>query len=104
MKIETGSPGLAMSRSLGGLKQTAAGVAKAASDIVDSTMEVLNDRLEMPQDHVKLSSPVDLDEAMMDLKLSQHGYSANLRAVKASDEAFESMLDMVLPHGGSTRD
>ena len=104
MKIETGSPGLAMSRSLGGLKQAGAGMAKAASDIVDSTMEVLNGRLEMPQDRVKLSGPVDLDEAMMDLKLSQHGYSANLRAVKASDEAFESMLDMVLPHGGSARD
>jgi len=103
MKIETGSPWLAMDRSVGGLKRTGTGIAKAASDVVDSTMDILNGRLEMPQDHVQLSGPVDLDEALMDLKFNQHGYTANLRAVKVSDEAIASLLDMVSPHDLGSR-
>jgi len=104
MKIETGSPWLAMNRSADGLKRTGRGMAVAASDIVDSTKEILNGRVEAPQDHVKLSGSVDLEEAMMDLKFNQHGYTANLRAVRVSDEAIQSMLDMVLPHGPRSRE
>mgnify|MGYP000155291195 CR=1 FL=1 len=104
MKIETGSPWLAMNRSVDGLKRTGKGMAVAASEIVDSTKEILNGRVEAPQDHVKLSGTVDLEEAMLDLKLNQRGYTANLRAVKVSDEDIESMLDMVTPHGSRSRE
>ena len=104
MKIETGSPWLAMNRSVDGLKRTGKGMAVAASEVVDSTKEILNGRMRAPQDHVTLSGSVDLEEAMMDLKLNKHGYTANLRAVKVSDEAIEAMLDMLTPHGSRSRD
>jgi len=93
-----------MNRSVDGLKRTGKGMAVAASDIVESTKEILNGRVEAPQDYVKLSGTVDLEEAMLDLKLNQHGYTANLRAVKVSDEAIESMLDMGTPHGSRSRE
>ncbi len=104
MNIETGSTWLAMSRSVGGLKRTGKGMAVAAGEVVDSTKEILNGRIEFPQDRVQLSSSEDLEEVMMDLKFNQHGYSANLKAVSVSDEAIESMLDMVLPHGSRSRE
>jgi len=93
-----------MNRSVAGLKRTGKGMAVAASDVVDSTKEILNGRVEAPRDSVKLSGSVDLEDAMLDLKLNQRGYTANLRAVKVSDEAIESMLDMVTPHGSRSRD
>lgn len=86
-----------MNRSVEGLKRTGTGMAKAAADVAESTVEILNRDFVDPQDRVTLSSPVDLDDAMMDLKLNTHGYTANLRAVKVSDEAIESMLDMISP-------
>jgi flagellar hook-associated protein FlgK len=104
MKIETGSPWLAMNRSVDGLKRTGKGMAVAASEIVNSTKEILNGRVEAPQDRVQLSGSVDLEEAMMDLKFNQHGYTANLRAVKVSDEVIESMLNMATPHGSRSRE
>ena len=98
MKIEAGSPWLAMNRSVQGLKRSSTGLSQAASDVVDSTMEILNRGTDLPRDRVSLTGSKSMDEALVDLKLYEHGYSANLRTAQVSDEAIESMLDMILPH------
>ena len=101
MEIGKGSAWLSMSRALEGMGRNSEGIARAGEAIHTTTMAVLNGPSVLPTDRVEVRSPTDLEDAVIDLKLSRHGYSANLRVVRASDEAFSSMLDMILP---TTRD
>ena len=101
MNIGASSAFLGMNRSLEGMKRNSEGIARAGEAIAVVTASVLSAETPLPVDRVDVRGGTDLEEAVIDMKRSQHGYTANLRAAKASDEAFESMLDMVLP---STRD
>ena len=101
MKISGGSAWLGMSRSVEGLRHNSDGMAQAAAEVRSASMDVLNGDRVMPVDRVELRGPSSMEEGLIEMKMSKHGYSANLRAVRASDEAFESLLDMVLP---SSRD
>ena len=81
-----------------GMKSNARGMAEAADDIRISTQATLNGVRGLPTDRVEIRGPVDLEDGLLDLKFHKHGYTANLKAAKASDEVFQSMIDMVLPH------
>lgn len=98
MKITNGNSWIGLNRSLEGMKRNAKGMAQAADDIRVSTQNTLNGLDGLPTDRVEMRGAVDLEDGLLDLKLHKHGYTANLKAAKASDEVFQSMVDMVLPH------
>ena len=101
MKITNGNTWLALSRSLDGMKRNAQGLAKAADDVRVSTQNTLNGVDGLPTDRVEMRGAVDLEDGLLDLKFHKHGYTANLKAAKVTDEVFQSMVDMVLPHRAS---
>ena len=39
----------------------------------------------------------DLDEAILDMKEHHYGYKGNLQAMNTSDEAFNELLDRIVP-------
>ena len=98
MKITQGSAWLGMNRALDGVKQSGKGMARAADDVRVASQAVLNRSTGLPTDRVDIRGPVAMEDAMVDMKRSSYGYSANLRTAKVSDEALASLLDMVLPH------
>ena len=98
MKITQGSAWLGMNRSLEGIKRSGAGMARAADEVRVASQAVLNGEAGLPTDRVDIRGPADIEDGMVDLKRHKHGYGANLRAAKVSDEALDSLLDMVLPH------
>jgi len=76
---------------------------RAAGSVASRSVAVLNGSAAQPVDRVSIRGEAGLDEAMLDMKMASHGFSANVRVARVSDEAFQSMLDMTLPHG-SRRD
>ena len=98
MKVTSGSAWSGLHRSAEGMKKNARGMSEAAEDIRVSSQATLNGADGLPVDRVAMRGPVDLEDGLLDLKLHKHGYTANLKAAKASDEVFQSMIDMVLPH------
>ena len=102
MKIAPGSAWTAMRRSAEGMKVNGAGMATAADEVVSSTMRVLNGAPAMPEDVVDVRGEPDLQDSMMDMKLHSYGHMANGRALKASDDALESLIDVLLPRRSET--
>jgi hypothetical protein len=98
MKISGGAPNLGLSQALDGLKRNSGAISESAADIRTATVGRLNDGSVLPTDTVAVRGPRDLDDAIIDMKLAQRGYGANLRAAKSSNETFDAMLNMVLPH------
>ena len=98
MKITQGSAWLGLNRALDGVKESSRGMARAADDVRVASQAVLNGDTRLPTDRVDIRGPAAMEDAMIDMKRSKHGYSANLRTAKISDEALGSLLDMVLPH------
>lgn len=88
-----------MKRSAEGMKVNGAGMATAADEVVSSTMRVLNGSDSMPKDVIDVRGEPDLQDSMMDMKLHSYGHLANGRVLKASDDAFESLLDVMQPRG-----
>jgi len=103
LKITNGHSWSGLNRSLDGMKRNARGMAQAADDVRVSTQATLNGLDGLPTDRVQMRGPVDLEDGLIDLKLNKHGYTANLKAAKATDDVFQAMIDMVLPHGSGDR-
>lgn len=98
MKITPGSAWLGLNRALDGVKQSGKGMARAADEVRVASQATLNGEAGLPVDRVDIRGPASLEDGMTDMMRYKHGYSANLRTAKVSDEALESLLDMVLPH------
>ena len=98
MKITPGSAWLGMNRALDGVKQSGKGMARAADEVRVASQATLNGEAGLPVDRVDIRGPASLEDGMTDMMRHKHGYSANLRTAKVSDEALASLLDMVLPH------
>jgi hypothetical protein len=103
LKITSGNAWLGLERAQEGMKRNGAAMESAAGSVVSRSVAVLNGSAVQPVDRVSIRGEAGLDEAMIDLKTASHGFSANARVARVSDEAFQSMLDMCLPHG-SRRD
>ena len=86
-----------MRRSSEGMKANGVGMAEAASDVVGSTVRVLNDESTLPVDVVDMRGEPDLQDSMMDMKRHSYGHLANGRVLRASDDALESLLDVLHP-------
>jgi len=86
-----------MNRSAEGMKVNGVGMATAASEVASTSARVLNRAPVMPVDVVDVRGQPDLQDSMMDMKLHSYGHMANGRVLKASDDAFESLLDVMLP-------
>ncbi len=104
MKVGADDGWLGMLRGRDGLKRSSEALETAASDVVSASVRVLNGSPADPVDRVTIRHPVDLDDALLDAKRAEHAYAANARTVQVSDETFESMLDMVLPHNARSRE
>jgi len=98
MNISDSSAWLGMNHTLSGLKRNSRGMSEAADAIRVDSQAVLNNERSLPVDRVSVRQAPEMEDAMVDMKLNQHGYSANLKATKISDEALGSLMDMVLPH------
>jgi hypothetical protein len=85
-------------RAAEGMKRSSRGIDRAADEIRKATQATLNGVDAMPVDRVEMRGAPDLQSGIMDLKLHKHGYTANLKVAQTSDEVFQSMIDMILPH------
>ena len=86
-----------MRRAEEGMKLNGAGMATAAADVASTTARVLSESPTLPVDVIDVRGEPDLQDSMMDMKLHSYGHMANGRVIKASDEALESLLDVLHP-------
>jgi hypothetical protein len=100
MKIASGSAWTAMRRSAEGMKLSGVGMARAAGEVASTTARVLNGTSSMSADVIDVRGQPDLQSSMMDMKLHSYGHMANGRVLKASDDAYESLLDVMHPKRG----
>jgi hypothetical protein len=101
MKVNSDSSWTGLHRSVEGISRQSSGMLDAAKDIAGMTVGTLNgSSTSMPVDRVSVGENASsLDDSFIDLKQSHYGYLGNLKSVKASDEAFEQLLDLAVPMG-----
>ena len=106
MRMRTTSMISALNSALGGLARSTAGVNVAAHNIanlntdgfraqrLDSAGNV-RPRNEAPPPEVADRSDVDLAEELIDMKVHEHGFKANINVLKAADRMNGELLDLL---------
>ena len=92
MKISAAEGWLGMMNGLAGVRRSSKAIDDAAHDVVSASVDALNGT---PVNRRTGEGHRSLDESILSIKRAEHAYGANVKVVRMSDEALESLIDLV---------
>ena len=92
MKIGAADGWLGLMNGRAGIRRSTEALDGAVQDVFSASVDALNGT---PLDGRAVEARASLDEAILDTKRAEHAYGANVRVVRMSDEALESLIDLV---------
>lgn len=92
MKVSAADGWLGMMNGLAGVRRSSAALDEAAHDVVSASVDALNGA---PLNTRPVEVRPSLDDAMLNAKRAEHAYGANVQVVRMSDEALESLIELV---------
>jgi hypothetical protein len=92
VKIGAADGWLGLMNGRAGIRRSTDALDGAVQDVVSASVDALN---KTAMEGRSVEPRPSLDEAILDTKRAEHAYGANVRVVRMSDEALESLIDLV---------